>query len=217
MSFFFFIACGRLSPQIRRLQPSPGMRTEGSLEAMPPCNSLLDGTMTLVVFFSCYQPCTVNVCCHTGDNFNWKVEDIHLKCLEKWKKMKKRKRKNEPYNSKELNHPANILGFHLGGSSAVVFCATDSQSVYGTLLSLDLCMFFSTNLLCNWQMQGVKYWLGGVCLSAQMRMNLSVFCVLFFSFFFWLPSWFHLSVLPGRHKPLPSALDSKFLCIHNRQ
>lgn len=32
---------------------------------------------------------------------------------------------------------------------------------------------------------------------------------------FWLPSWFHLSVLPRRHKPLPSASCSKFLCVPN--
>lgn len=151
----------------------------------------------------------------------WRISTwrFFTECLEKWKN-KKEERKTEPYNSKELNHPADILGFHLGGSSAVVFCATDSQSVYGTLLSLDLCMFspqiyFVIGRCKGWNIDWV-----GVCLSAQMRMNLSVFCVLFLflSFFlFWLPSWFHLSVLPGRHKPLPSALDSKFLCIQNRR
>lgn len=67
-------------------------------------------------------------------------------------------KKKEPNDFKELNHPVDILGLHLGGSSAVVFCTTDSQYVYGTLLSLDLCMFSpQTNLVRNWQMQGVKY------------------------------------------------------------
>lgn len=77
-------------------------------------------------------------------------------------------KRRKPNDSKELIHPVDILGFHLGGSSAVVFCTTDSQCVYGTLLSLDLCMFSSqTNLVRNWQMQGVKYWLC-LCVRANV-------------------------------------------------
>lgn len=49
-------------------------------------------------------------------------------------------------------------GEYESGSSAVVFCTTDSQCVHGRLLSLDLCTFPRlTNLVHNWQMQGVKY------------------------------------------------------------
>lgn len=128
-------------------------------------------------------------------------------------------KRRKPNDSKELIHPVDILGFHLGGSSAVVFCTTDSQCVYGTLLSLDLCMFSSqTNLVCNWQMQGVKYWLC-LCVRANVAACQCV-CVrtcVCVCLFFWLLSWFHLSVLPRRRKPLPSASCSKFLCVPNKR
>ena len=42
---------------------------------------------------------------------------------------KKKRREKESLTTKQLNHPVDILGFHLGGSSAVVFCTTDSQCV----------------------------------------------------------------------------------------
>ena len=69
-----------------------------------------------------------------------------------------------------------------GGSSAVVFCTTDSQYVYGTLLSLDFCMFSpQTNPVGNWQMQGVKYWLRFVSARECVQTSACVH-VFFFGF-----------------------------------
>lgn len=167
--------------------------------------------------------CTVIIharwmCCHTEDYFDWKRENIWAKVFHRifTKDLGGKKKKGrKPNDSKELNHPVDILGFHLGGSSAVVFCTTDSQCVYGTLLSLDLCMFSSqTNLVRNWQMQGVKYWL---CLCARANVAARRCVCACVRACFWLLSWFHLSVLPRRRKPLPSASCSKFLCVPNKR
>lgn len=76
-------------------------------------------------------------------------------------------RERNPTASKQLNHPVDILGLYRGveggmgvgmGVSALVFCTTDSLCTHGRLLSLELCTFPRlTNLVHNWQMQGVKY------------------------------------------------------------
>lgn len=68
-------------------------------------------------------------------------------CLQK---MQKERKQRKTTTSKQLNHPVDILGLYKGrwwcggyesGSSAVVFCTTDSQCVHGRLLSLDVCTF----------------------------------------------------------------------------
>lgn len=199
-------------------------QTEGQREASRPCHpQAVCQIGNQIRRFSqwalhCYHPCTMNmlsyrgiISAERGRVAEWRFfYRIFIKDLEKRRK---------PNDSKELIHPVDILGFHLGGSSAVVFCTTDSQCVYGTLLSLDLCMFSSqTNLVRNWQMQGVKYWLC-LCVRANVAACQCVcmrtcVCV---CLFFWLLSWFHLSVLPRRRKPLPSASCSKFLCVPNKR
>lgn len=193
-------------------------QTEGQREASRPCHpQAVCQIGNQIRRFSqwalhCYHPCTMNmlsyrgiISAERGRVAEWRFfYRIFTKDLEKRRK---------PNDSKELIHPVDILGFHLGGSSAVVFCTTDSQCVYGTLLSLDLCMFSSqTNLVRNWQMQGVKYWL---CLC--VRANVAACQCVCVCLFFWLLSWFHLSVLPRRRKPLPSASCSKFLCVPNKR
>lgn len=199
-------------------------QTEGQREASRPCHpQAVCQIGNQIRRFSqwalhCYHPCTMNILSYRGiisaergRVAEWRFfYRIFTKDLEKRRK---------PNDSKELIHPVDILGFHLGGSSAVVFCTTDSQCVYGTLLSLDLCMFSSqTNLVRNWQMQGVKYWLC-LCVRANVAACQCV-CVrtcVCVCLFFWLLSWFHLSVLPRRRKPLPSASCSKFLCVPNKR
>lgn len=199
-------------------------QTEGQREASRPCHpQAVCQIGNQIRRFSqwalhCYHPCTMNmlsyrgiISAERGRVAEWRFfYRIFTKDLEKRRK---------PNDSKELIHPVDILGFHLGGSSAVVFCTTDSQCVYGTLLSLDLCMFSSqTNLVRNWQMQGVKYWLC-LCVRANVAACQCV-CVrtcVCVCLFFWLLSWFHLSVLPRRRKPLPSASCSKFLCVPNKR
>lgn len=73
---------------------------------------------------------------------------------------RRRRRERNPNASKQLNHPVDILGLYRGvgggGVFAVVFCTTDSQCRHGRLLSLELCTLPRiTNLVHNWQMQGV--------------------------------------------------------------
>lgn len=52
-------------------------------------------------------------------------------------------KRRKPNDSKELIHPVDILGFHLGGSSAVVFCTTDSQCVRNTAKFRLVYVFFT--------------------------------------------------------------------------
>lgn len=105
---------------------------------------------------------------HRGLFQQRKRERFHVKvytgCLQKLQKKRKK-----PNRFKTLESPSRYSGTIQGrrgwcgwwwrwGVSAVVFCTTDSQCTHGRRLSLELCTFPRlTNLVHNWQMQGVKY------------------------------------------------------------
>lgn len=156
-----------------------------------------------------------NIYCHTEDYFSWEREDIWVKIF-RWVFTKDWGKKESLTTLKSWIIPSIFWDFTWGVLRRCVLHYWLTVCVYGTLLSLDLCMFSpQTNRVGNWQMQGVKYWLCvRVCVRAKCSCASVSACV---CACFWLPSWFHLSVLPRRHKPLPSASCSKFLCVPNKR
>lgn len=185
---------------------------------MPPSSCLLDGNK--ILWFSewtlhRYHPCKIIytvilriISAEKGRISEWR---FFAGCLQKIGG-----KKESLTTLKSWIIPSIFWDFTWGVLRRCVLHYWLTVCVYGTLLSLDLCMFSpQTNRVGNWQMQGVKYWLCvRVCVRAKWSCASVSACV---CACFWLPSWFHLSVLPRRHKPLPSASCSKFLCVPNKR
>lgn len=127
----YLLAWGSLPLQIKKLSPNMDRRTEGSLEAMPNSSCLLDGNQILQFSQWTQLSSIQNEYVLSQRGLFQRRRGGYLRegfSLGVYKRDGKKKK--NPNDSKDLNHPVDILGFHLGGPLPLCF----------SLLTHSMCM-----------------------------------------------------------------------------